>query len=152
MNREYDFRTKVVLNFIVVLVILGIAKEVLEIFHFVPLPPLGEARLLDRISGILACMGVAAFGVLLSVRFGIKHFKTFSRLDKILTRLPVGFLGLALLIFSSHSILTKPYDYYHAFGILDPVLLLVGSFLCVWVFLFYGRGNSGPAKGTDLEI
>jgi hypothetical protein len=94
-------------------------------------------------TAVFACAALSACGVL-ATEFGIGYFRFLSRVNSTLTRLPIGVCGLALFVYGCYILLTKGYNYHRGIiGNLDGACLLLGSFLFLWVFNFYGRQKSG---------
>lgn len=146
MKSRNDLRTAIVLSFIIAVWLGLIVLRALTSFGILPPRPIEDWSFTQRITALLDGAVLAASAVLASVFFGTKYFALFSRIDKILTRLPVGFLGVLLVAFASYTVLTKAYQYDRGLlGVSDGASLLVGWFLCFWVFLFHGRKGSEHA-------
>ena len=143
MKNDIDFRVKALLGFALVSAFGLLTVQGLTSVGVIVRQPFQDWTLLDRLCVIFGCAVLADVSVLASVYFGIKRFDLFSRLDKILTHLPIGVFGLGLIIFATYTVFTEGYDYRHSLlGISEPAAMFFGWFLCFWVFLFYKREKS----------
>jgi hypothetical protein len=99
----------------------------------------------DKLIGLLRCAVIADGLVLASTLWGPRHLSIFSLLDRMLTHLPVAAVGALLIAYASYTSLTKPHSPQRpSFDLANAGIMLSGSFLCFWVFLFYGRKHSVP--------
>lgn len=143
MSDKKDIRVGSIVAFALASGFLILLINLLRTLGVVPPPLLNEWPLLDRIQAVLTCTALGASCVLGSVFWGIKHFGLFSQVDRVLTRVPVGLIGVALVFLGGYILLTKSYNYHRGLlGLSDGAALLLGSFLCFWVCLFYGRDKS----------
>src|SRR5688572_25074534 len=107
MKSPPDSRIKIVAGFILAVIVGSMIFGDLRSFDIIPLRPHADWPLLDRLSALLRCGALGVIVVLVSVFLGTKHFTMFSRRDAILTRLPFGICGLALMLSASYTVLTK---------------------------------------------
>jgi hypothetical protein len=102
--------------------------------------------LVDKLMGLLRFAVLADAIVLVSVLWGARHLSIFSALDRVLTNLLIAAMGLALIALAAHSTLTEPYSSRRpSVDLADAGVMLSGSIMFFWVFLFYGRKRSVPA-------
>jgi hypothetical protein len=143
MKSQNDSRTVLVVGFILAVWLGMIVLRALTSFGILPPRPIEDWNLTERISALLNGAALAASTVLVSVFVGTKHFALFSRMDKMLTRWPVGLFGVLLIAFASYAVLTKAYQSDRGLlGVSEGASMLIGWFLCFWVFIFNGRKSS----------
>jgi len=101
---------------------------------------------LPQLLAVLRVAAVSAVAVMAIILWSVRHFSVFSRLDRILTRVPVAGIGIALIGYAVFKLYAAPRPAQRVplteTDASQIAALFFGWFLFFWVFLFYGRKRS----------